>query len=38
MQDDARTRSAAKEAGAAAFVGKGEGIGRLLEVIRELAG
>ena len=37
MQDDAQTRAAAREAGAAAFVGKGEGIGRLLDVIRELA-
>jgi len=38
MQDDALTRTAARDAGAAAFVGKEEGIGRLLDVIREVSG
>lgn len=38
MHDDTGTRSQAEEAGAAAFVGKQEGISRLFEVIRTIAG
>jgi DNA-binding NarL/FixJ family response regulator len=38
MHDDSGTRSEADKAGAAAFVGKQEGISRLFEVIRTIAG
>ncbi|NJD65501.1 MAG: response regulator transcription factor [Chloroflexi bacterium] len=38
MHDDLNTRAAAEGAGATAFVGKQEGIARLFDVIREVAG
>lgn len=38
MHDDTGTRAEADKAGAAAFVGKQEGINRLFEVIRSIAG
>lgn len=38
MHDDSGTRAEADRAGAAAFVGKQEGISRLFEVIRSIAG
>jgi len=38
LQDDAGTRREALASGASAFVGKQEGIGRLFEVIRAVAG
>lgn len=38
MHDDSGTRAEANQAGAAAFVGKQEGISRLFEVIRTIAG
>jgi DNA-binding NarL/FixJ family response regulator len=38
MHDDLGTRNEAREAGACAFVGKQEGIARLFDVIREVAG
>lgn len=38
MHDDLTTRTAAEAAGARAFVGKQEGIARLFDVIREVAG
>ncbi len=38
LQDDAGTRREAAASGASAFVGKEEGIGRLFEVIRAVAG
>jgi DNA-binding NarL/FixJ family response regulator len=38
MHDDSSTRAEADRAGAAAFVGKQEGISRLFEVIRSIAG
>ncbi len=38
MHDDLNTRRAAQAAGACAFVGKQEGIGRLFDVIRSIAG
>lgn len=38
LQDDARTRREALSSGAVAFVGKQEGIARLLEVIRSAVG
>ncbi|MBE0609030.1 MAG: response regulator transcription factor [Dehalococcoidia bacterium] len=38
MHDDLTTRTAAEVAGASAFVGKQEGIARLFDVIREVAG
>lgn len=38
MHDDLNTRTAAQAAGASAFVGKQEGIGRLFDVIRAIAG
>ena len=37
MQDDARSRNEAASAGAIAFVGKQEGLERLLAVIRDIA-
>ncbi len=38
MHDDTKTRTAAQAAGASAFVGKQEGIARLFDVIRAIAG
>ena len=38
LHDDLTTRTAAEAAGACAFVGKQEGIARLFDVIREVAG
>jgi DNA-binding NarL/FixJ family response regulator len=38
MHDDLNTRRAAQAAGACAFVGKQEGIARLFDVIRSIAG
>ena len=38
MHDDLGTRNEARDAGASAFVGKQEGIARLFDVIREVAG
>jgi DNA-binding NarL/FixJ family response regulator len=38
LQDDSRTRDEAIASGASAFVGKQEGIARLFEVIRSVAG
>jgi DNA-binding NarL/FixJ family response regulator len=38
LQDDAGTRRQAMASGASAFVGKQEGIPRLFEVIRNVAG
>lgn len=38
MHDDLTTRTAAEAAGASAFVGKQEGIARLFDVIRTVAG
>ena len=38
LQDDVKTRAEAMASGAAAFVGKQEGIARLFEVIRDVAG
>jgi DNA-binding NarL/FixJ family response regulator len=37
IHDDARTRSQAKAAGAVAFVGKQEGVDRLIDTIRQMA-